>query len=138
MPGDLALFPNPPDDLYITKRESPTVPELERGGFNLPDLTDDDISDLLEELKSLPHDYVKSLKPVKKSKMQYSQAELTMTGDRGSEFKVIIRKNLLDPLDFSIILIYLPKGGSCSVGITASTSTRTVSKGTSCTTTTFI
>lgn len=46
---------------------------------------------------------------MKKSNMQYSQAELTMTGDRGSEFKVIIRKNLLDPLDFSVILLYLPK-----------------------------
>jgi hypothetical protein len=41
--------------------------------------------------------------------MQYSQAELTMTGEGGSNFKVIIRKNLLDPLDFSIILLYLPK-----------------------------
>ena len=41
--------------------------------------------------------------------MQYSQSELTVTGNEGSVFKVSIRKNLLDPLDFSVILIYLPK-----------------------------
>jgi len=64
---------------------------------------------LLEELKTLPRDYVRHLKVVKKSRMQYSQAELPVTGELGSEFKVVIRKNLHDPLDFSVILVYLPR-----------------------------
>lgn len=104
-----ATFTHPPPRLISENRESPTTPDPGSGGFDLPELTDDDISDLLEEAKSLPQDYVKQLKPARKSRMQYSQAELTVTGERGSEFKVVIRKNLLDPLDFSVILVYLPK-----------------------------
>jgi hypothetical protein len=77
--------------------------------LNLPELTDDDIRALLAENRSLPEDYVKHMRPTKKANMQYSQSELPVTGERGSEFKVIIRKNLMDPLDFSVILVYLPK-----------------------------
>ena len=75
----------------------------------LPELTDNDIRALLEERKSLSKDYIKHMRPVKKASMQYSQSELTVTGELGSEFKVIVRKNLIDPLDFSVILVYLPR-----------------------------
>ena len=43
--------------------------------------------------------------------MQYKQSELTVTGDGGSEYKVAVRKNLIDTLDFSVLLLYLPKDG---------------------------
>jgi hypothetical protein len=93
----------------MTRREYPLVPDQGPGGLNLPELTDDDIKALLDETKTLPHDYVKHMKPVKKANMQYSQSELLVTGELGSEFKMVIRKNLMDPLDFSVILVYLPK-----------------------------
>ena len=49
------------------------------------------------------------MRPVKKASRQYSQSELLVSGELGSEFKVVIRKNLLDPLDFSVVLVYLPR-----------------------------
>ena len=105
----LAHSPYPPPVVYKGKRPCPLVPDPGPGGFDLPELTDDDIKDLLEERKSLPQDYVKHMRPVKKASRQYSQSELPVTGEMGSEFKLVIRKNLIDPLDFSVILVYLPR-----------------------------
>ena len=86
----LHLHPTPPLTYIKQGRNIPSALTQGQEGFRLPELTDDDISDLLEEPKALPIDYVKHMKPVKKSRMQYSQAELAVQGERGSEFKVII------------------------------------------------
>lgn len=74
-------------------------------------LTDEEIERLIMEQKRLPADFIKRLKPIKKAHRQHKQSELEIVGDSGSRFKISIRKNDIDLLDFSVILIYYPPEG---------------------------
>ena len=75
------------------------------GDAQVPDfLSDAQISDLLREQKVLPADYAKRV--AMKSKRGHSESELDLRGENGSEFRVVKRRSLFNPLDFSVILAY--------------------------------
>jgi hypothetical protein len=65
--------------------------------------TDAEISDLLTEPKQLPTDYRSKLQP-KASKRGQLERELTVLGDNGTEFTIIVRQSIANPLRFSVIL----------------------------------
>ncbi|MEW5937153.1 MAG: hypothetical protein AB1665_04965 [Candidatus Thermoplasmatota archaeon] len=69
-------------------------------------LTDSEIKNLFAELKILPKDYPKKLRTKAKSGQQHEEQELTIQGNQGHTFAIILRKNRIDFSDFSIILRY--------------------------------
>ena len=69
-------------------------------------LKDAEIAALLAEPKPLPDDYRTRLQI--KPKRGHQERELDVTGAQGAKFRVILRQSLLNPLDFSVILAYLP------------------------------
>jgi hypothetical protein len=73
-------------------------------------LSDPDITVLLAEPKSLPADYQSQLQLRPKS--GHKERELDVTGSAGSDFQLIIRQSLFNPLDFSVILGYLMPGSN--------------------------
>ena len=66
--------------------------------------TDDEIHRLLEESKLLPADFRKRIGL--KTKMGHKEQQIDVKGGDGSEFRLILRQAVLNPLDFSIILGY--------------------------------
>ena len=69
-------------------------------------LPDDEINNLFAEVKILPKDYLKKIKTKAKSGLQHEQRELSIQGKEGHTFAIILRKNRIDFLDFSVILRY--------------------------------
>ena len=69
-------------------------------------LTDTEIMDLLEEEKPLPERYRDRLQPKRKSAYQHEERELEVATPSGHSFRIIIRRNSQNILDFSIILSY--------------------------------
>jgi len=69
-------------------------------------LSDDDIAHLLAEKKPLPDDY--RSKTQVRPKRGHKERELDVKGVNGSDFRLILRQSLINPLDFSIILVYRP------------------------------
>ena len=57
---------------------------------------------LLQERKPLPADWRKRLQL--RPKRGHEERDLELTGDAGSEFRLILRQNKINRLDFSIIL----------------------------------
>jgi hypothetical protein len=72
--------------------------------------TDSDIQQLLAERKLLPDDYRKKLKL--REKRGHREAELSVAGAVGTEFRLIARHNSLNVLDFSIIIAVCPAGSN--------------------------
>ena len=72
--------------------------------------TDSEIQQLLAERKLLPDEYRKKLKP--REKRGHREAELSLAGAAGVEFRLIARQNSLNILDFSIILAVCPAGSN--------------------------
>ena len=71
-------------------------------------LTDLEIGSLLAEQKPLPADYQSRLQL--RAKTGHKERELDITGAGGSEFQIIVRQSVFNPLDFSVILGYsIPK-----------------------------
>jgi len=68
--------------------------------------TDEEIAQLLNERKSLPKDWRSLLRL--KQKHGHKEAELDIEGDGGNTFRLIIRQNSFNILDFSVILAYCP------------------------------
>lgn len=69
-------------------------------------LTDEEIAALVQEPKHLPNDSRARLKT--KPKRGHSEQELDITGENGSEFRLILRQSSLNTLDFSVILGFRP------------------------------
>lgn len=69
-------------------------------------LTDNEITALLAEPKPLPHDYRSKVKT--RPKRGHGERELDIDGADGSKFRLILRQSSLNPLDFSVILAWLP------------------------------
>jgi hypothetical protein len=69
-------------------------------------LSDEDIARLLKEKKALPEDYRARIQI--RPKRGHKERELDVKGAEGSDFRVIFRQNLINPLDFSVILVYRP------------------------------
>ncbi len=65
--------------------------------------TDSDIQQLLAERKPLPDAYRKKLKL--REKRGHCEAELSVAGAAGAEFRLIARQNSLNVLDFSVTLV---------------------------------
>lgn len=70
-------------------------------------LTESRISNLLQEEKPLPKDYMSRIKL--RAKRGHSERELDLTGKNGDEFRLVLRQSLINPLDFSVILMFKPK-----------------------------
>ena len=73
-------------------------------------LSDSEISALIAETKQLEPGYLSRLQL--RPKQGHKERELDITGESGSEFRLILRQNLLNVLDFSVILGYSPKSSS--------------------------
>ncbi len=67
--------------------------------------TDCDIEGLLQEPKELPADWRRRVQM--KPKRGHEEQQLDIVGMHGSEFRVILRKNRIDSMDFSVILAVL-------------------------------
>lgn len=61
---------------------------------------------MLQEKKYLPIDYLSKLRLKHKSSRQHEEKEIKIFGEMGNHYYIILRKNSIDPLDFSIILRY--------------------------------
>jgi hypothetical protein len=73
-------------------------------------LSDDTIGSLLAERKVLPDDFLKLSKL--KAKHGHKEFERELAGENGSQFRLVFRQSESNPLDFSIILLFIPKGSS--------------------------
>lgn len=70
-------------------------------------LTDAQIAQLIAEAKPLPAGYSQNfrLRPHR----GHSERDLALTGVGGSDYKILLRQSLLNPLSFSAILAYRPQ-----------------------------
>ncbi len=70
--------------------------------------SDSDISQLLMERKPLPADWRARL--TLRDKRGHKERDLQIAGDAGNEFRIILRQNSINHLDFSVILtVRVPK-----------------------------
>lgn len=69
-------------------------------------LNDNDILELIREEKTFPKEYYSLFQM--KEKKGHREQELTLSRKDGSLFKIILRQNRIDVLDFSVILGYMP------------------------------
>jgi hypothetical protein len=65
--------------------------------------SDQEIAALLQERKPLPADWRTNLR-LRPTKRGHEERDLELPGDAGGEFRLILRQNKINPLDFSIIL----------------------------------
>jgi len=68
--------------------------------------SDPSISAMLVERKLLPSDYVARI--ALKNKRGHKERELDVTGAKGNQYRLILRENNINRLDFSIILALCP------------------------------
>ena len=73
-------------------------------------LTDSEIAAFISETKPLEAGYLSKLQL--RPKQGHRERELDIAGSNGSEFRLILRQNLLNVLDFSVILAYSVKKSS--------------------------
>lgn len=69
-------------------------------------LTDVEILDLILEPKPLPPEYRSRM--TTKPKRGHRERELDVQGGNAHSFRVILRESLINPLDFSVILAWMP------------------------------
>lgn len=74
------------------------------------DLSDPEIASLIAEAKALPDGYQARITP--KPKRGHKERDLDVTGDQGSEFRIISRESISNPMDFSLILAYRLPGST--------------------------
>jgi hypothetical protein len=70
-------------------------------------LTDAEIEALVAERKPLPANWRARLEVKQKSNQAYSQRELPVNGEAGNQFRIVLQKNNLIPLDFSLVLKFV-------------------------------
>ena len=68
--------------------------------------SDQDIAQFMMERKPLPEDYRTGMQV--QPKRGHKEQELDVQGVSGNKFRLILRQNSFDPLDFSIILAHCP------------------------------
>ena len=69
-------------------------------------LTDVQINALIVEVKPLPDDYPQSLQT--RQKRGHRERDIAVDGADGNKFRMILRQAALNPLDFSVILAWMP------------------------------
>lgn len=74
-------------------------------------LTDDEITNFVAESKALPKNWTTRLRPHTKSNFQHAQRALEVQGEAENKFRIIIRTNTINRMDFSIILTIKDKDG---------------------------
>lgn len=71
-------------------------------------LTDEEIQILIDEPKVLPDDFREKLEL--KTKRGHKESQISVVGENGSKFRIILRQSSFDAFDFSVILAYqIPK-----------------------------
>lgn len=75
-------------------------------------LTDEEIGELLQEPKLLERNWETRLRPRPKSNFKFTQRDCEIKGENGHMFRIIIRHNMINPLDFSIILSFQDEDGT--------------------------
>jgi len=73
-------------------------------------LTDAEIVALIAEAKPLPDDYRSRVQT--RPKRGHRERELEIDGANGSKFRLILRQSSFNPLDFSVILAWVPPQSS--------------------------
>lgn len=73
-------------------------------------LTDQEIAGLIQETKPLTSDYQAKIQT--RPKRGHKERELDLKGSSGSEFRLVLRQSLFNPIDFSVILIYRPSNSN--------------------------
>jgi len=73
-------------------------------------ISDSEIQDLLQQRKVLPDDWLQRLHL--KPKHGHKERELDLVGEAGSRFRLILRESSVNPMDFSVILAYLPSNSN--------------------------
>lgn len=68
--------------------------------------TDTEIAALIAEAKPLPDDYRSRTQP--RPKRGHRERELEVDGTNGNKFRVVLRQSDINPLDFSVILAWIP------------------------------
>ncbi len=68
--------------------------------------SDQEITDFIQERKPLPVDFWKQI--TMRNKRGHKERELEVTGEQGNQFRLILRENTINILDFSIILALCP------------------------------
>ncbi|MCL4822083.1 MAG: hypothetical protein KJ067_23390 [Vicinamibacteria bacterium] len=69
-------------------------------------VTDAEIAALLSEQKPLPLDYRHRIQT--KPKRGHRERELDVRGSNGNDFRLVLRESMLNALDFSVILAWVP------------------------------
>jgi hypothetical protein len=69
-------------------------------------LDDQEISTLIGEEKLLPPNWLRLMVPRQHSHYQYDERALTLQSVSNKEFRIIVRRNRINLLDFSIILMF--------------------------------
>jgi hypothetical protein len=80
-------------------------------------LQDNEITDLIAEPKSMPKNLFSRLELRDKSHFQHKEKEIDIEGSNGNLFRVIIRQNKLNILDFSIILTLKEKDSNAEYNL---------------------
>jgi hypothetical protein len=75
-------------------------------------LIDSEIAELLAERKELPANWMSRLAVRAKSDSTFTHRELDIKGESGRQFRLILRGNTLNPLDFSLVLVFRDADGS--------------------------
>ena len=73
-------------------------------------LTDVEIAKLLAEPKTLDTDFRSRI--VLRTKRGHKERELDIPGSAGGEFQLVLRQGSINPMDFSVILLYRVPGSS--------------------------
>jgi len=70
--------------------------------------TDNQIQEMLTEIKILPNDWKQSLS-LKPKKLGHDESQLDIVGEKGNNFRIKMRLSQFDPLSFSVILCFCLK-----------------------------
>ncbi len=70
-------------------------------------LSDSEIQALIEDAKPLSSEVLKEIKLKNKENRAYKEYELEVESNSGKNFRIRIRENTINILDFSVILIYV-------------------------------
>ena len=79
---------------------------LDSGKSILRILDDQEINVLLTDVKHLPTNWRRRLQPRPKSHFRFSECDFQVQSVSGHSFRIVIRTNRINFLDFSIILIF--------------------------------
>jgi len=69
-------------------------------------LRDNEIKELLTKIKPLPKNWQGKFQTKRESGFQHEECCFQVIGERGNIFRIILRRNIINTFDFSIILTF--------------------------------